>query len=137
MFKCYQTLLKNSKSYSHYWASPIAQWVKNPPSMGLIPGSGRFPWRRDRLLTPVFLGFLVAQLVKNLPTKKKGRPRFDPWDLSSVPGLGRSSGEGKGYPPQYPLLDIHKDDSKGWFDIFKLSGLCPSNGRNMTSSVLS
>ena len=25
-------------------------------------------WRRDRLPTPVFLGFPVAQLVKNLPT---------------------------------------------------------------------
>ena len=25
-------------------------------------------WRRNRLPTPVFLGFPVAQLVKNLPT---------------------------------------------------------------------
>ena len=28
---------------------------------------GKIPWRRDRLPTPVFLGFPVAQLVKNLP----------------------------------------------------------------------
>jgi len=25
----------------------------------------KFPWRRDRLPTPVFLGSLVAQIVKN------------------------------------------------------------------------
>ena len=38
-----------------------AQLVKNLPAMqetrGSIPGLGRFPWRRDRLPTPVFLGF--------------------------------------------------------------------------------
>ena len=38
-----------------------AQLVKNLPAVredpGSIPGSGRFPWRRDRLPTPGFLGF--------------------------------------------------------------------------------
>ena len=29
----------------------------NAGDPGLIPGSGRSPWRRDRLPTPVFLGF--------------------------------------------------------------------------------
>ena len=45
-----------------YWASQVALMVKNSPAnagdtgdMGLIPGSGRFPWRRARQLTPVFL----------------------------------------------------------------------------------
>ena len=28
---------------------------------------GKICWRRDRLPTPIFLGFPVAQLVKNLP----------------------------------------------------------------------
>ena len=32
-----------------------------------IPGVGKIRWRRDKLPTPVFLGFPVAQLVKNLP----------------------------------------------------------------------
>ena len=27
----------------------------------------KIPWRKDRLPTPVFLGFLMVQLVKNLP----------------------------------------------------------------------
>ena len=40
------------------WASLVAQLVKNLPAMWetwvLIPGLGRFPWRRERLPTPVF-----------------------------------------------------------------------------------
>ena len=41
---------------------PVAPVVKNPPAnagdirdAGLIPGSGRSPWRRGRQPTPVFL----------------------------------------------------------------------------------
>ena len=41
-----------------WWVSLVAQW-KNPPvnagDMGLIPGSGKMPWRRKWQLTPVFL----------------------------------------------------------------------------------
>ena len=50
---------------------------------------GKIPWRRDRLLTPIFLGFPVAQLVKNLIAMWEtwvqslgwqcGTPGFDPW----------------------------------------------------------
>ena len=40
-------------------ASLVAQIVKNPPAkagdLGSIPGSGRSPWRREWLPTPVFL----------------------------------------------------------------------------------
>ena len=36
---------------------------------------------------------------------------FDPWvgDLGSIPGLGRSSVEGKGYPLQYSGLETSMD----------------------------
>ena len=44
---------------------------------------------------------LVAQLVKNLPATVG--------DLVSVPGLGRSPGEGKGYPLQYSGLENSMD----------------------------
>ena len=44
------------------WASQVAKVVKNVPAnaedtgdSGSIPGSGRFPWRREWLPTPVFL----------------------------------------------------------------------------------
>jgi len=30
-------------------------------------------------------------------------------DLGSIPGLGRSSGEGNGNPLQYPCLENHMD----------------------------
>ena len=40
---------------------------------------------------------LVAQLVKNLPEMRG--------DLGSIPGLGRSPGERKGYPLQYSGLE--------------------------------
>ena len=43
---------------------------------------------------------LVAQLVKNAPAM------WETWvrSLGSIPGLGRSPGEGNGYPLQYPGL---------------------------------
>ena len=40
---------------------------------------------------------LVAQMVKNPPANAE--------DLGSVPGLGRSPGEGNGYPLQYSCLE--------------------------------
>ena len=33
-------------------------------------------------------------------------------DLGSIPGLGRSPGEGKGYPLQYPGLENSKGVAK-------------------------
>ena len=41
----------------------------------------KFPWRRDRVPTPAFLGFLMVQIVKNLPAV---RPGIDPW-LGKIP----------------------------------------------------
>ena len=67
----------------------------------LIPGSGRFPWRRDRLPTPVFLDFPGGSAGKE--------SACNVGDLGSIPGLGRSSGEGKGYPFQYFGLENSMD----------------------------
>ena len=58
-------------------------------------------WRRDRLPTPVFLGFPCGSAGKE-STCNAG-------DLGSVPGLGRSPGEGKGYPLQYSGLENSMD----------------------------
>ena len=63
----------------------------------MIPGLGRFPWRRARLPTPVFLGFPGGSAGKE-STCNAG-------DLGSVPELGRSPREGKGYPLQYSGLE--------------------------------
>ena len=58
---------------------------------------GKICWRRDRLPTPVFLGFPCGSFGKE-STCNAG-------DLLSIPGLGISPGEGKGYPLQYSGLD--------------------------------
>ena len=57
---------------------------------------GKISWRRDRLPTPVFLGFPCGSAGKE--------SSCNAGDLGSIPGLGRSPGEGKGYPLQYSGL---------------------------------
>ena len=59
------------------------------------------PWRRYRLPTPVFLGFPGGSDGKEF-TCNVG-------DLDSIPGLGRSLGEGNGYPLQYSGLENSMD----------------------------
>ena len=58
---------------------------------------GKIRWRRDRLPTPVFLGFPCSSAGKE-SARNAG-------DLGAIPGLGRSPGEGKGYPLQYSGLE--------------------------------
>ena len=89
---------------SSYWASMIAQWVKNPPAMQEIKFNswvGKICWRRDRLPTPVFLGFPCGSVGKESACNAR--------DLGLIPGLGRSPGEGKGYPLQYSGLENSMD----------------------------
>ena len=62
---------------------------------------GKIPWRRDRLPTPVFLGFPYGSAGKESACNVR--------DLGLIPGLGRSPGEGKGYPFQYSGLENSMD----------------------------
>ena len=79
-------------------ASLVAQLVKNPPAMQetLV----RFLGQEDpleRIPTPVFLGF---------PGGSDGKASaYNVGDLGSIPGSGRSSGEGNGNPLQYSCLE--------------------------------
>ena len=97
-------------------------------------------WRRNRLPTPVFLGFPCGSAGKE-STCNAGDlgsiPGLGPWrrgrlptpvflgfpcdsvgkesacnagDLGSTPGLGRSPKEGKVYPLQYSGLEISMDE---------------------------
>ena len=88
------------------WVSLIAQLVKNLPAMQEIPVwslGWEDPLERDRLPTPVFLGF---------PCDSAGKEAtYNAGDLGSIPGLGRSPGEGKGYPFQYSGLKNSMDYS--------------------------
>ena len=67
---------------------------------GSIPGLGSH-WRRDRLPTPLFLGFPCGSAGKESACNLG--------DLGLIPGLGRSPGEGKGYPLQYSGLENSMD----------------------------
>ena len=58
-------------------------------------------WRRDRLPTPVFLGFRCCSAGKE--------SSCNAGDLALIPGLGRFPGEGKGYPLQYSGLENSMD----------------------------
>ena len=80
--------------------SLIAQLVKNLPACRRPRFDfwvGKIPWRRDRLPTPVVSGLPCGSAGKE-STRHAG-------DLGSIPGFGRSSGEGKGYPLQYSGLE--------------------------------
>ena len=82
----------------------IAQLVKNLPAMQgtSVPFLGwKIPWRRDKLPTPVFLGFSGGSAGKE--------SACNAGNLGLIPGLGRFPGEGKGYPLQYSGLKNSMD----------------------------
>ena len=99
-------------------ASLIAQLVKiwlqcRRPQFD--PWVGKICWRRDRLPTPVFLGF---------PCGSAGKESCNVRDLGSIPGLGRSPGEGKGYSFHYSGLENSMDYiahgvTKSWTQLSK------------------
>ena len=62
-------------------------------------------WRRDRL-PAVFLGFPCGSAGKESACSAR--------DLGSIPGLGRSPEEGKGYPLQYSGLENSMDCIVHW-----------------------
>ena len=81
-------------------ASLVAHLLKKPPVIRtpqLNSWFTKFPWRKDRLPTPVFLGFPGGSVSKE-STCNVG-------DLRSIPVLGRSPGGGHGNPLQYSYLE--------------------------------
>ena len=91
--------LGNLPVYSQKGATLIVQLVKNPPAMRrswFDSWVGKIRWRRDRLPTPVLLGFPCGSGGKG--------PACNLGDLGSLPGSRRSPGDGKGYPLQYSRL---------------------------------
>ena len=87
----------------------------------------KIPWRRDRLPTPVCLGFPCGSAGEE-SARNSG-------DLGSIPGLGRSPGEGNGYPLQCSGLENSLDcivhgvaKSQTRLSGFHFHGLWPSAG---------
>ena len=80
--------------------SLIAQLVKNLPVMQETPLQflgGEDPLEKGEATTPVFLGFPCGSARKE--------SACNAGDLGLIPGLGRSPGEGRGYPLQYSGLE--------------------------------
>ena len=97
---------------------------------------GKICWRRDRLPTPVFLGFPGGPAGKESTTNAV--------DLGSIPGLGRSPGEGKGYPLKYSGLENSMDCivhgiAKSWTQLsnFHFHSSCQNLGPILDSTPLS
>ena len=61
----------------------------------------KIPWRKERLPIPVFLGFPCDSASEE--------SAYHAGDLGSIPRLGRSPGERKGYPVQYSGLEKSMD----------------------------
>ena len=81
----------------------IAQLVKNPPMKSRRPQLdfwvGKIAWQRDRLPTPVFLGFHGGSAGKESACNEENQ--------GSIPELGRPPGEG--YSLQYSCLENSMD----------------------------
>ena len=89
--------------------SLIAQLVKNPPAVQetLVWFLGQEDhWRRERLPTPVFLGFPCGSAGKEFACNVG--------DLGSIPRLGRPPGKEKGLPLQYSGLKNSMDCISPW-----------------------
>ena len=84
----------------------IVQLVKNPPAMQFDSWVRNIHWRRDKLSTQVFLGFLCGSANKESACNLG--------DLAPVPGLGRSPGEGNGDLIQYSCLENPMDRGAWW-----------------------
>ena len=58
------------------------------------------------------MGFLGGSAAKNMPVNKG-----DAGDVGSIPGFGRSPGEGKGNPLQYSCLGNSTDREALWATV--------------------
>ena len=87
----------------------VGQLVKNLPAVQetlvRFLGWEDPPGEGDRLPTPIFLGFPGGSAGQESTCNAE--------DLGLIPGLGRSLGEGKGYPLQYSVLENSMDNPWG------------------------
>ena len=89
--------------------SLVPQLAKYPPQWRRLQFNswvGKFPWRRDRLPTLVFLGFPGGSEGKE-STCNLGDP-------GSIKGVGWPPGEGNSYPLQYSCLEDSRDRGVWW-----------------------
>ena len=91
-------------NYNYVWASLVAQLVKNPPAMQETP-VWFLGWE-----DPLEKGYATHSSILGLPCGPAGKESTcSAGDLGSISVLGRSPGEGKGYPLQYSGLENSMD----------------------------
>ena len=116
-------MLKFFKVLNFIVFSLLAQLVKNPLQCRRHQFNSwvrKNCWRRDRLPTPVFLGFPCGSAGEEYACNAG--------DRGSILGLGRHPGEGKGFPLEYSGLEnsmdcIVHEVAKNWTQLsnfFKL-----------------
>ena len=90
----------------------VAQLVKNPPANAGDPV--RFLGREDTLEK----GLATHCGILGFPGGSAGKESTcNAGELGSIPGLGRSSGEGNGYPLQYSGLKNPMDREPGGYGL--------------------
>ena len=72
----------------------------------------------------IYMGFPGATVLNNLPVNAR-----DTKDAGSIPGLGRSHGEGNGKLPQYSCLENYMERGVCWAVVqgFAKSQTCLSD----------
>ena len=107
----------NSRPSSQWCCLTISSLLPLSFCLPSFPGSGLFQW----------VGFLCGSVVKNSPSSAG--------DAGSVPGSGRSPGEGNGYPLQYSRLGNPMDRGAWWA---RVHGIAKSSTRlsDFTSSYI-
>ena len=61
-------------------------------------------------------------ICKGLPGGSDGKAfAFNEGDLGSIPGLGRSPGEGNGNPLQYSCLENSMDEGAWWATVHRVA----------------
>ena len=61
---------------------------------------------------------LFCNFMLLLSSTEIGESTCNVEDLGSIPGLGRSPGEGKGYPLQYSGLENRRDGGAWWAAVY-------------------
>ena len=108
---------RREKKKTIHKITTIAQLVKNPSAMQerswFHSWVRKIAWRRDRLPTPVFLGFPDGSVAKE--------SACNAGDLGLIPGLGRSPRVGHGNPLQYSCLGNFMGGEAWWATVHRVT----------------
>ena len=93
--------------------------------------NGEFPSQAVVIsISQVPKGFLVAQSVNNQPVMQE--TACNAGDPDSIPGSGKSPGEGNGNPLQYPCLGNPMDRAAWWALVHGVARV----GHNLATKLL-